>query len=418
MAFKITSKGDITIIDDDHTIGMPPSTYISDSIVRNSMPQMSIIPATPDFTLGATLFQLIPAWDDYTQKLEKLGFGISSRSQALNLAFIADNFPTDTFSNEYGDSFLEGMATAASQGLSDVTQFFGARSATDLVKKMGTGGSEALNSLAGQGGMAGQIASGAATAIDQMTKMAGQVESAAQGPGVMNTILRTANTMAGGGRMDFPKVWKGSSFEPSYTLTCRLYNPHPGNANSTKKYIVGPLAAILLLATPISNAEGTYTWPYYGIIDCPGIYNLKAGYITSIAVIKGGDQQSIAWNQNLAVVDVRIDFGSLYSSILVNTSDDSNKDETRPTLKNYLEAMEGSKPTEAYPYENAPDGVGNSSVLDESNLPQPITITKESNSIVSDSTTPTSRVDSSLSDAANTIEDEANSALDQLRSFG
>ncbi|MCK5601514.1 hypothetical protein KAR91_06595, partial [Candidatus Pacearchaeota archaeon] len=137
--------------------------------------------------------------------------------------------------------------------------------------------------------------------------------------------------------VDFPQVWKNSGYTPSYTMTVRLYNPNPASLTATQKYIIGPLAALMLLGLPRSKDGSTYNWPFLHQIRAPGIYNLNPAFIQNVAVIKGGDQQSIAWNQRLAMVDVRIDFGSLYNSILAGEEYDS---EMRPTLRNYLAAME------------------------------------------------------------------------------
>ena len=72
-------------------------------------------------------------------------------------------------------------------------------------------------------------------------------------------------------------------------------------------------------------------------VKSKGIYNLSPGYISGVSVIKGGDQQNIAWNQHLSIVDVRMDFGSLYSSILV---DKNNKEiGTEEKIKAHREGL-------------------------------------------------------------------------------
>jgi hypothetical protein len=116
-----------------------------------------------------------------------------------------------------------------------------------------------------------------------------------------------------------------------------LYNPNPADPESTKKYIAGPLAAILTLGLPRSDNGRTYNWPFFHKIRSTGIYNLDPAIITNIAVIKGGDQQQIAYNQHLAIVDVRIDFSSLYNSILIEEGGQTMTN--RPTLRSYLDAL-------------------------------------------------------------------------------
>jgi hypothetical protein len=122
-------------------------------------------------------------------------------------------------------------------------------------------------------------------------------------------------------------------------MTIRLYNPNPNSQRSTAKYIIGPVAALLLLGLPQSLGEGVYSWPFIHRFWSPGIYLLDPGYIASITVVKGGDQQQVSWKQRLGVVDVRIDFGSVFNSILSNASGSRE----RPTLSSYLSVLADEK---------------------------------------------------------------------------
>jgi hypothetical protein len=155
----------------------------------------------------------------------------------------------------------------------------------------------------------------------------------------MGRILNNADVLAAGGRIDFPMLWKNSTYTPSYTMTIRLYNPNPNSRRATSKFIIGPIAALLLLGLPMSVGAGAYSWPFIHRFYSPGIYDLDPGYISSITVVKGGDQQQIAWKQRMGLVDVRIDFGSVFNSILSNASSSRN----RPTLQGYLTAMADEK---------------------------------------------------------------------------
>lgn len=320
----------------DYTIGMPPGTYVSDAIMENSMPTAYIIPCEPDFSQGLSLFRLKNVFDQFKSDLEKIGYSIAGKR--LTVAFLADNFPSDSFANDYGETFLDKFAQAASSGVSDLMQILGARDLGGAVKQ--------VQNMFGEG----VISEGIQTGADYASKIKNQMEQAAKSQGGGNAfkgILSTASAIATGSRVDFPKVWKNSAFSPSYTMTVRLYNPNPGSAESTDKFIVAPLAALLLLALPRAAEDGqTYKWPYLCTVRVPGIYNLDAAYISNITVIKGGDQQNIAWNQSLAMVDIRIDFGSLYDSILVEGTPGSLKDR-RPTLSNYLETLGGNSITYA-----------------------------------------------------------------------
>jgi len=325
----------------DFIIGLPPDNIHGDTntVIRNSMPLCRIYPGVPSFTEGITLFRRVSAFKtagknknslSYMRLLNNEGFTLNQFSNQMSqgcilVAFQADSFPTDSFTNEYGENFLQSFTDVASEKAASLMQIMGARSAGEAVGRM----TEGLK----RGG--GTIGKGIATGLETAQKAASNVLSSIPGA---TGAAKMVSALAAGSRIDFPMLWKTSGFQPSYTMTIRLYNPNPGSEESTKKYIIGPIAALMLLGIPISADGKTYSWPFIHKIQSPGIYDLDPAFISNITVIKGGDQQQISYKQKLGVVDVRIDFGSLYNSILAGSSSAG-----RPTLSSYLKGMESEK---------------------------------------------------------------------------
>lgn len=333
----------------DYIIGMPPGNSTDETVqgrtqtvMENSMPIVKIYPGIPSFTKGLSLFTRTPAFRtggkgkknlSYEALLNAHGYGLKQPKYAIGngnegcivLAYQADSFPTDSFSNDYGENFLQGVTNVASEGAASISQMLGARD-------LGGAADQVIGNLKRGGGVQGQLG--------------GMLEKAKSvGTGALRAILPKSVTggvdlvskLAAGSRIDFPMIWKTSTFQPSYTMTVRLYNPFPGDREATDKYIAAPIAALMLLAIPISADGITYSWPFIHRIMSPGIYDLDPAYISNITIIKGGDQQQIAYNQQLGLVDVRIDFGSLFSSMLAA----HGLTKTRPTLENYIKAMVG-----------------------------------------------------------------------------
>ncbi len=304
------------------TLGLPPACYTNKEIVELTMPTAKLHPCEPNFKMGMTLYSLDEKFDLYRKQLKDHGYECEL---PLKVAYLADNFPTDQFTNSYGESFLQKATDVVSEAAGEITQMMGARTASEAAKKIS-------DRLKGTDNIAAKaIGSG----ISSAQKTASSLIS---GLGISDGTKRNMDALMARGRVDFPQVWKNSAFAPSYTMTVRLYNPKPANDESTKQYIIGPIAALMLLGIPRASSESIYSWPFMIKVVSPGIYNLNPGYIQNITVIKGGDQQSIALNQRLAMVDVRLDFGSLYNSILA--SQGSYDKPGRPTLKNYIKALE------------------------------------------------------------------------------
>lgn len=331
----------------DYTIGLPPGNLADNSmydrsqrVMEDSMPMVRIFPGIPSFTKGLTLFKRQPYFGGgsgkndltYLGLLRKHGFDLAQPKHAVNngsaegcivLAYQADSFPTDSFSNEYGENFLQGLTTVGSDAAASLAQIRGARDMGEVADKI-------LGDLAGTGAMG----EAAANIIRTGGSMVAGAARAVLPKSITGGIDVVSKLMAGS-RIDFPMVWKGSQFSPSYTMTVRLYNPFPGNREATEKYIAAPIAAIMLLATPVSTDGITFSWPYIHRIQSPGIYDLDPAFISNITVIKGGDQQQISFRQTLGVVDIRIDFGSLFSSMLAAPNIKSG----RPTLTTYLDTI-------------------------------------------------------------------------------
>lgn len=360
MGDSLNAKFDETI---DFIIGAPPvnprgrdegfaegepSRY---DVIANAMPIVHIQPGLPSFTRGIDLMSRSPAFDSvsdeingndlkktkrrgsYTEILRGLGFSLAQPkpniSRFLTCAFLADSFPTDTFTNEYGENWLQKITNVASEGMAGIAQMFGGRSGTETIQNIVNQGKASENIYAKA------IFGGVDKGIDMIKGLASEVPLNSG----LSRIAQNINVLTAGGRIDFPMLWKNSTYSPSYTMTIRLYNPNPNSQSVTAKYIIGPIAALLLLGLPQSVGSGAYSWPFIHRFYSPGIYNLDPAFISNVTVVKGGDQQQISWKQRMGVVDVRIDFASVFNSILSNASESRN----RPTLKGYLSAMAQEK---------------------------------------------------------------------------
>lgn len=377
-------------------IGLPPGTYFSDDLMKNSMPTLEILPSIPNLEEGITLFNLSPAMDKWKQVLEAHKY--EYEGDIIKVAFIADNFPADTFSNEYGETFLQKMTDVVSEGTAQLTQMTGETNVVDAMKKMG----EFTSGFGNVGKGVGSMMTGGANKLNEFVKgLTSSGSGAKQAAGQMASM---ASSMLGGSRVDFPQLWKGSSFSPSYSFTVRLYNPNPASDIATKKYIIGPLAALLTLGLPRSQDGSTYNWPYLHQINCPGLWILSPCFINNITVIKGGDQQQIGWNQRLGVVDVRFEIGSLYNTMIMPKEGTNYKNRKRPTLENYLNALSGEKKLEII--HDDPEGISDGSVpiINQPGVKNQVQAQQNSNVKDFDST-PSSRLDSTKkSTLANLIE--------------
>lgn len=326
--------------------GLPPPAHVSHEMITNSMPVLEITPGEPNFSLGLTLFTIntLRGWDEYTRILENHGFSVDDIGKPLKFAFIADNFPTDTFTNEYTETFLQKFTDVASSGLSQIIQMSGRANALEAVTSYGEVAKKAA------AGMEGPLGSIVSTGGEMAIKGAASLRQLQQNLATSDsTIGRTLgggmgliNKMLAGHRIDFPQIWSNSGYSPSYSATIRLYNPNPGSKSSTLQYIAGPLCALLCLAVPRTLNGASYRWPFYHKIRVRGLYELDPAVITNITVIKGGDQQQISYNQMMSMCDIRIDFVSLHASMLLEEGNPAA--DNRPTVRRYIRELTNGRP--------------------------------------------------------------------------
>jgi len=310
-------------------IGLPPESYTTTTLIRNSMPVMEIVPSKPNFSVGMSLFQLIPDWNTYSTLLQDHGY---ITKQPLKVAFVADSFPTFSLQNEYSDSFLDRALDMGSNITGEISQMMGGKTTSEAIRNVAT-------KLKGVGGMPGAVGESVLSGMQELTAL--KTSLVGMGGGGIGSFMNRAggllNAIAANQRIDFPMIWRGSSWTPNFSFTVRLFNPNPGSLLMTQKYITGPLAALLLLMAPRSDNGSTFAWPFFHKIKCQGIFILDPAIITGLSIVEGGDQLQMGYNQRLQNVDVRIDVSSLYRSIIATKSDSGIVG--RPTVSQFLDNM-------------------------------------------------------------------------------
>lgn len=304
---------------------MKPSMRATSNLYDNSLLIASIIPCSPKFATGLTLFTLHSKMDEYRKRLREFGYEIAP-GESLKVSFQADFTPSETFSNDYGESFLSKMTNVASEGISDLNQITGSKRGTEALEKLTKSGMNIAQGAGIKNPFISGLIEGANTKAKELNTWSKNQNGNTAG---------MVNAMLGGARIDFPQVWKNSAFSTNYSITIKLYNPNPANDKITDYFIIGPLTALLLLGLPSSQDEDkrAYNYPYFHQIKCRGLFELDQAAITSIQITKG-TEGSIGFNQRLGLVEVRMDFIDLHAHMIGSSSNSPV-----PTLKKYIDIL-------------------------------------------------------------------------------
>jgi hypothetical protein len=320
---------------DDELPGFNASSYDKGySLVKKLFPIMEIEPCRARFSESLEIFNLSPAFsgddDSLEARLKDLGFQLKNSSsmngggpgpmRTIKVCYQNISPFSETFSNEFAPSILASVQSAVSPAAQEISQLFGGYTKIQKV-------TEDARKAAGK------------SAKDYMKSQLGESAGNAASS-MLNKGVQVASALLGGGRLNFPMIWKSSSYDVSYDVQVRLYNLYPADDNYHNKYIVGPIALFSAFVTPFSSDGNTYSWPLVCRVKVPGLFRLEAGYVKTISIIKGGDNNDIAWNNRPGTVDIRISFGDLYST-LVHAKQGSEKE--TPDTNNLIHALRDEK---------------------------------------------------------------------------
>ena len=306
-------------------------------ILMNAMLRLRVTPCKANFKPGMTLFTIEDDWEKYSRLLLQHGFTPNPEhitNKAINIAAMAESFPTDSFTNEYGEHFLSKIADIGGSAFGEMAQMSGSETGTKALQNLGGG-------MEGVGGVIGSIGSGIKSAGEYAEGLKDKLK--ASDNKMISGMADMADRLIAGARIDFPMVWKNSSYNPTFSINIKLYNPNPGNIELTNKYIIGPIAALLILGLPRSQEDTkddfSYNWPFFCKINCPGLFKVNTGAITNISIQKGGDQNLVGYNQKVGMVNVRMDFINLHNTLIVSKFGEGE----RPTLQGYLNNLRDNK---------------------------------------------------------------------------
>lgn len=360
-------------------LGMPPEPLISSNQLYNSIPIVNIEPCTCIWADGLNLFQLQNAWEEYEAFLGMFGFSPGTKSY-LQVAYIPDNLPTETFTNEFGQTFIAQMANVVGDAAGDLAQMSGGATAGQTAQSV-------IDMMKNAGGIIGGVGQGAQGVYNELRDLGtamGQSKNK-----FIQRVPQVVNKLLGGQKVDFPQVWKNSTYAPTYGITVKLYCLDTSNDMHFERLIVGPLTALLALALPQGQAE-TYKYPFFCKVKSPGLFSLPAAGITSISVVKGGDGSLVGYNRRIGLVDIRIEFIDLFTTLLMQDTREKNaNNDNRTNLKLYINQLRESRIVTPV-YTDLGDRTISSAVQKTESELYPKTPSKEP---VDTTTAPASRVD-------------------------
>jgi len=131
--------------------------------------------------------------------------------------------------------------------------------------------------------------------------------------------------VVGNASMHWPKFWESSDMSRSYTLSFRLESPY-GNYQSLVEYVYKPFLALLALSLPIQTSFYGATTPFVIRCDCPGMFSISEGYVSSIDFRRAPDQNTYNASGLATAIEVNLSISDIdpYLALPVGPSSFAN----------------------------------------------------------------------------------------------
>lgn len=216
-------------------------------------------------------------WSDYVNDGLK---GFFSGSEYVCFYVDSDNQISESFSNSTGESMLDSGLNKLSDMGKEIDFLLGAGAGVKI---------DALNSDKYESNM---------EAINQF------IDEYSNPGHIVNRLKNGAVTIAGGGQLIFPEIWRDSSWSKSYDVNIKLTSPD-GDTESIYRNILVPLWHLLGMTLPLQMGHNGFRSPFLVKGFLKGLFHCEMGIITSLTIRKGGEG---SWNIEGLPTEVEVSF--------------------------------------------------------------------------------------------------------------
>jgi hypothetical protein len=125
-----------------------------------------------------------------------------------------------------------------------------------------------------------------------------------------------------GDQLLIPQMWSTSSFSRSYSINF-VFESAYGDRASIMRDVYTPFLALAGLCFPRQTSMNSFASPFMVRVDCPGLWTIDCGMITSFSFKKSTDH--LTYDNLTRRIEVSIDVVDLYPSLMSSPDYDSLK---------------------------------------------------------------------------------------------
>jgi len=257
-------------------------------------------------------------WSEYTTKtLNGFFNGIIDPTEYMSIPFYieSDTQFSESFGNDVGASSIAGMADQLSDAAKEAMFFLGYSQMAQNVAIA------EFDSDTGESALSGLL-----------NNVAGATSSK-----FVQNLFTNLSSVATGGKLIFPKIWKDSSFSHPYEVTIKLRSPDMDTVSVFLNVIV-PFLHLFGFTVPrqIENNPNGLRSPFLVRGIYKGHWTVDMGIVTGMSVTRG---DSGMWNADgiPSAIDVNLSIVDLYENISMTKGNDLRYDTLdNTTLMDYI----------------------------------------------------------------------------------
>jgi hypothetical protein len=202
---------------------------------------------------------------------------------------------SEDFSNDTSESIISSFENKFSSAAREIQYIMGSKDSGGLVSAMTD--------------IVGNLGSSIGEAVGGLT-------DAFVGKTLLSDISNQLSTIVSGGRIIFPEIWSGSSYNKNYSISLKLRSPDPDPV-SIYMNIYMPIVLLISMTAPrqLNMSQNAYESPFMVRATYKSIFTCDLGLITSLSINKGGEDKWNVMGQPV-VADVQLNIKDMYSDAM------------------------------------------------------------------------------------------------------
>ena len=123
-----------------------------------------------------------------------------------------------------------------------------------------------------------------------------------------------------GDQLMIPMTWKSSNFSRNYSLSF-VFESIAGDRDSIFKHVYLPYLSLLGMCLPLQTSMNSYSSPFLVRVDCPGLFTIDTGAITSFSFRKS--MEHLTYENLTRRIEVQIEVQDLYPALMLSPDYDT-----------------------------------------------------------------------------------------------